>query len=166
MKSNLLRTCNSRIRLSGANTRPVRGYEEKSSQLRTLRSLLSFWVFSLRRFPFIASNLYLVQEINYLLLQTFEDKYLLEILRRHKCRDQRDLPILLRFTRKCVELTWLMCVQEPPVVFDSLDHYDKFDTNCYKAFMKQGKTVDYYVWPALLLHEGGPLLAKGVAQGK
>lgn len=103
---------------------------------------------------------------NQKLQKTFEDKYLPEILRRHKCRNQRDLPVLLKFTRKCVELTWLMCVQEPPVVLDSLDDYDKFDTNCYKAFTKQGKTVDYYVWPALLLHEGGPLLAKGVAQGK
>lgn len=35
----------------------------------------------------------------------------------------------------------------------------------YQPHTRSGTHVDYVVWPALLLHEGGPVLAKGVAQG-
>ncbi|XP_060567421.1 uncharacterized protein LOC132726169 [Ruditapes philippinarum] len=68
------------------------------------------------------------------------------------------------YKRKCVELCWLMVVQNPPLIL-STTAQQQFDTNLYKDYTKRGKYVDYVVWPALLLHEGGPLLSKGVAQG-
>ena len=64
-----------------------------------------------------------------------------------------------------------MNVQDPPVVMDlSRDKVNQdFDPAVYRAFMKSGKKVEFYVWPALFLYkpkEGrGPLMAKGVAQG-
>ena len=59
-----------------------------------------------------------------------------------------------------------MSVQDPPVILDNMKDRRSFHTEMYKAFTKHGQAVDFYVWPALLLHEGGPLLAKGLAQGK
>ena len=56
-----------------------------------------------------------------------------------------------------------MAVQDPPLVLNK-DTQDKFDTNRFKDYTKPGRFVEYVVWPALLLHESGPLLAKGVAQ--
>ena len=61
----------------------------------------------------------------------------------------------------------MMFLQSPPVCLDfGLKAGDKFDKARYKEFTKTGKNVDYIVWPALLLHKGGPLLAKGVAEPK
>ncbi|XP_052811945.1 trichohyalin-like isoform X2 [Mya arenaria] len=71
-----------------------------------------------------------------------------------------------RFYRSCVELCWLMSVQDPPVVFDTPKTGGKFDSDRYRTYTKTGNQLDYVVWPPMLLHAGGPLLAKGVAQGK
>ncbi|XP_053399188.1 centrosomal protein of 128 kDa-like [Mercenaria mercenaria] len=68
------------------------------------------------------------------------------------------------YLSKCVEIGWLMVVQDP-----SLALVDKstisFDTNKFKDYTKRGRYIEYVVWPALFLHEKGPLLGKGVAQG-
>lgn len=42
---------------------------------------------------------------------------------------------------------------------------EKLDHTAFKDYTKTGRYVDFVVWPALYLHEGGPLLCKGVAQG-
>ena len=60
-----------------------------------------------------------------------------------------------------------MHLQTPPVYLDAdLETNSKFDTNKYKQYTKSGSKVDYLVWPTLLLHKDGPVLCKGVAQGK
>lgn len=71
------------------------------------------------------------------------------------------------YTEKCFELCWYMNLQSPPVYMDlSVKEGDKFNKETYKHYTSLGKKVAYVVWPALYLHEGGPLLAKGVAQGR
>ncbi|CAG2188728.1 unnamed protein product [Mytilus edulis] len=42
--------------------------------------------------------------------------------------------------------------------------FSPIDKNTYKEFVKSGDSVAYVVWPALFLHNGGPLLYKGVVQ--
>lgn len=59
-----------------------------------------------------------------------------------------------------------MCIQDPPVVIDLEIRQDQPFCNLYKAYTKSGPTVEYVVWPALFLHQGGNLLCKGVAQGR
>jgi hypothetical protein len=57
--------------------------------------------------------------------------------------------------------------QDPPVILDT-SYVDgkSFDADKFKTYTKCGKQVDYVVWPPMLLHKGGPMLCKGVAQGK
>ncbi|XP_060580323.1 uncharacterized protein LOC132737103 [Ruditapes philippinarum] len=72
-----------------------------------------------------------------------------------------------KFIKKCVEICWLMNSQNPPVIFDTSDVDGKsFDVDKFRTYTKTGKLVDYVVWPPMLLHKGGPMLCKGVAQGK
>lgn len=76
---------------------------------------------------------------------------------------------LTAYVKKCVEICWAMCLHEPPVHIDLSSregNEQKFDTNTYKAYTKNGKLLDFVVWPPLYLHKNGPLLAKGVAQAK
>lgn len=40
-----------------------------------------------------------------------------------------------------------------------------FRKDVYKEYTKSGRYLDYVVWPVMFLHEGGPILVKGVAQG-
>ncbi|XP_060582833.1 uveal autoantigen with coiled-coil domains and ankyrin repeats-like [Ruditapes philippinarum] len=71
-----------------------------------------------------------------------------------------------KFTAECVEICWFMVIQDPPVVFAPLlSRGENFNNDYYKPYTISGPKVDYAVWPPLLLHEGGPILAKGVAQG-
>lgn len=59
-----------------------------------------------------------------------------------------------------------MSVQDPPVVLGpEAARGGPLDSQVYKAYTKNGPTIDYVVWPALYLSEGGSLLSKGVAQG-
>ncbi|XP_060582851.1 repetitive organellar protein-like [Ruditapes philippinarum] len=70
------------------------------------------------------------------------------------------------FTFECLELCWFMMVNDPPVAFAPLlAKGTQFNSDLYKPYTSSGTHVEYVVWPALLLHEGGPILAKGVAQG-
>lgn len=72
------------------------------------------------------------------------------------------------FIRKSIELCWLMAIQEPSVYVDtnvSLTN-TPFETFFLKPYTVQGQYVDFIVWPALYLQEGGSILSKGVAQGK
>ncbi|XP_053398968.1 centrosomal protein of 152 kDa-like isoform X2 [Mercenaria mercenaria] len=76
--------------------------------------------------------------------------------------------LIVEFVRKCMNVCWSMCRQEPPVHigFPSIQGDQSYDTSIYKPYTKTGKFLDFVVWPAVYLHEGGPLLSKGVAQGR
>jgi len=71
-----------------------------------------------------------------------------------------------KYYYRCVEVCWLMNVQDPPVVIDTGTTGGPFNAERFRTYTKTGNTMDYVVWPPLLLHEGGAMLAKGVAQGK
>ena len=73
---------------------------------------------------------------------------------------------LKAFAEKCVELTWWMSVQDPPIYMDDGKDVTLHNPDIYRAYTKSGTEIDYIVWPALLLYEGGAVLMKGVAQYK
>ncbi|KAK3602823.1 hypothetical protein CHS0354_026374 [Potamilus streckersoni] len=69
------------------------------------------------------------------------------------------------YSKKCFELCWLMSIQDPPIVLSKDPETGAhFDSNLYRCYINSGDNVDYVVWPALLLHKDGPVLAKGVTE--
>lgn len=69
------------------------------------------------------------------------------------------------FVEKCCELCWYMCITEPPMVIEYRNFENTpMDTNIFNQYNRTGSVVEYVVWPALLLHENGPVLSKGTAQ--
>ncbi|KAL3878836.1 hypothetical protein ACJMK2_031164 [Sinanodonta woodiana] len=76
---------------------------------------------------------------------------------------------LATYVSSSVEIVWWMCIQDPPLCMkwtDNKNPKEEFDTNLYRFYTKSGKYVDYCVWPVLLLYDGGPVLTKGIAEGK
>ncbi|XP_061164927.1 myosin-11-like [Saccostrea echinata] len=71
-----------------------------------------------------------------------------------------------KYAEACAALCWFMCVQDPPVYMDPSVPKGNFDTDKYRAYTKTGKDYKYLVWPPLYLHKEGPMLGKGIAQGK
>lgn len=69
------------------------------------------------------------------------------------------------FIKKTLSLCWLMTIQDPPVILNA-ELSGKFNTDLFRHYTKSGSNVDYVVWPVVFLHEGGPIICKGVAQGK
>ncbi|XP_061165407.1 uncharacterized protein LOC133174327 [Saccostrea echinata] len=67
----------------------------------------------------------------------------------------------LTYVRKCVELCWYMCMQDPPMVIISPERGQEIDKGLFSLHGRRGKTVEVCVWPALLLHDSGPLVCKG-----
>lgn len=59
-------------------------------------------------------------------------------------------------------------MREKPIFADFIEVIDKtvFNTSIFEAFMTSGQYLDYVVWPPLYHHNGGSLLAKGVAEGR
>ena len=58
-----------------------------------------------------------------------------------------------------------MAIQDPVMYLDEeLTPDTAYDKGTYREFVKSGDKVTFVVWPALFLHEGGPLLNKGVVQ--
>ncbi|XP_060602792.1 uncharacterized protein LOC132755875 [Ruditapes philippinarum] len=70
------------------------------------------------------------------------------------------------FIKKCIFLGWMMVVQSPPMCLATCKEGERFDSNIFKVYTKSGPTVDFVVWPALYLHENGPLIGKGVAEAR
>ena len=69
------------------------------------------------------------------------------------------------FVANSVEITWWMCVQNPPVHLQT-EKLGPVNHDFYKPYTKSGKVVDYFIWPPILLHDNGPLLSKGIVQAK
>ncbi|KAK3099714.1 hypothetical protein FSP39_008474, partial [Pinctada imbricata] len=65
------------------------------------------------------------------------------------------------YGNKCVELTWFMVIQDPPMKLVCPKHGEKFKKTEFAYHGRTGKIVELCVWPALYLHEGGPLVNKG-----
>ena len=60
-----------------------------------------------------------------------------------------------------------MCIQDPPVVLMfSGKQGTSFDGQLFTTYTTEGRKVKFIVWPAVLLYNDGPILRKGVAQGK
>lgn len=70
------------------------------------------------------------------------------------------------YTKLCVEISWFMCIQDPPMTFiDRIERGADFEMDFFRKYKNcTGNKFDYLVWPALLLFEGGPLVVKGVAK--
>ncbi|KAK3607027.1 hypothetical protein CHS0354_020457 [Potamilus streckersoni] len=78
----------------------------------------------------------------------------------------------LHFAEQCAEIIWWMCVQNPAMhleyLHDRISGQSKvhiFNSDHYRPYLKSGEFVDFCVWPLIRLHQDGPILSKGVAQG-
>ncbi|XP_060565687.1 uncharacterized protein LOC132724746 [Ruditapes philippinarum] len=80
-------------------------------------------------------------------------------LANHRSKDVQE------YVTACVEIAWLCAVQDPPLELNT-KCTNRFNTNVFKDYTARGEFVDFMVWPAMLLHKNGPLLSKGVAQGR
>ncbi|XP_045204350.2 uncharacterized protein LOC123557131 isoform X2 [Mercenaria mercenaria] len=79
-----------------------------------------------------------------------------------------DASRLTAYIYKCAELTWLMCVQDPPIVLEYITKETegaRFNHEHYHVYTKTGNTYDFGVWPMLRLGRKGEILSKGIAQG-
>ena len=85
-----------------------------------------------------------------------------------KWKDEYSIKECSLYITTCIQLCWQMAIQDPPVhiEFERKQKKLKFDKEKYKAYMRSGEEVSFIVWPPIYLHEGGPLLSKGVAEGK
>ncbi|XP_045211926.1 uncharacterized protein LOC123563277 [Mercenaria mercenaria] len=80
-------------------------------------------------------------------------------------RDKTDLleqSALKDYTQECLRLSWLMVIQDPPMTMVLKSEVKAIDN--FKVYKHRGNRVDFIVWPALLLQEGGQLISKGVAE--
>jgi hypothetical protein len=70
------------------------------------------------------------------------------------------------FARKAVEVTWWMCVQDPPVYMVPTSK-EGFDPKLYNSYSKTSSNQPlYFVWPALRFSLNGEILQKGIVQYK
>lgn len=94
--------------------------------------------------------------------------HLVSDLEEEFCNGKNDGEHISSYRRQCIRVCWFMAVQDPPVFIDVKENVTgkKFDTDKYKYYTNTGKAFDYLVWPVLYLHKDGPVIGKGVAQGK
>ena len=76
---------------------------------------------------------------------------------QHKTDD----PKLIEYVDKCVELTWYMRIQDPPMHLHFLHEKDDISKAQFAFHGRKGKKVLICVWPALLLFQDGHLVTKG-----
>lgn len=70
------------------------------------------------------------------------------------------------YANRCAELSWLMNVQDPPLVLNfKARSGDPVDKMKFSVYTKNGSVVDFVVWPAVM-YENETLFRKGVLQAK
>lgn len=57
-----------------------------------------------------------------------------------------------------------MVVQNPPLCFHEANPQSDINTDKFKTFTQSGTNLDFIVWPAMLLHQDGALVARGIVQ--
>ncbi|KAJ8298354.1 hypothetical protein KUTeg_024885 [Tegillarca granosa] len=67
------------------------------------------------------------------------------------------------YINRCISVLWLMVIQDPPLSL-YWPQGNSFDSQNFYEYTDKGNYVDFSVWPALRLYEGGPLLSKGVVK--
>ncbi|WAQ98874.1 hypothetical protein MAR_023247 [Mya arenaria] len=70
------------------------------------------------------------------------------------------------FIIKCIYVCWMMVVQNPQMCFFVPKSGTDVNTSMFKMYTRSGKAVDFIVWPAMMLHETGSVICKGVLQPK
>ncbi|KAK3100276.1 hypothetical protein FSP39_017406 [Pinctada imbricata] len=90
------------------------------------------------------------------------------IFKEHKMRESGefkwnpyDMPNLNVYIDKCIELTWLMAVQQPKMHLTEAAPGDQLNKAAYRYYQQKGDLVKMTVWPALYLYQGGPIVSKG-----
>lgn len=70
------------------------------------------------------------------------------------------------YANRCAVLSWLMNVQDPPLVlnFNAVSG-DPVDKKKFSFYTKNGSVVDFVVWPAVI-YENETIFRKGVLQAK
>lgn len=70
------------------------------------------------------------------------------------------------YADRCAELSWLMNVQDPPLVLNfKAVSGDPVDNKKFSVYTKNGSVVDFVVWPAVM-YENDTIFRKGVLQAK
>ncbi|KAL3879741.1 hypothetical protein ACJMK2_032027 [Sinanodonta woodiana] len=77
--------------------------------------------------------------------------------------DYLKLKPVQNYCKLCIELTWLMCIQAPPIKLEFIPD-NKAISKHFRHYTRSGDKVEFVVWPALFLHDNGPVLSKGVIQ--
>ncbi|XP_052076337.1 uncharacterized protein LOC127714316 [Mytilus californianus] len=90
---------------------------------------------------------------------------------KQKCTDEYKLlhkEVLkteLKFVTNCCELCWLMRLSDPPLVIEYKNlEGTPFDASKFTKYNMVGNKVDLVVWPALLVHDKGPYVKKGIVR--
>lgn len=75
-------------------------------------------------------------------------------------------PDVKAYAIKCIEVMWLMAIQDPPMDIAWPAEDKTFNSAHYKEYCKKGTVVKLPVWPAVFLHRDGPLMSKGYVMPK
>ncbi|XP_060083901.1 uncharacterized protein LOC132563157 [Ylistrum balloti] len=92
-------------------------------------------------------------------------KDLLPVLLKPTGGEHQDA-IMTEYVSECIALCWTMVVQDPPVelYWPQSEKGSTIDRDKFNLYTKSGTRLNHVVWPAVLLHNLGPLLKKGVVQ--
>ncbi|XP_060556593.1 uncharacterized protein LOC132717188 [Ruditapes philippinarum] len=100
------------------------------------------------------------------LKQNFFEKHMKTLLKRHNIIyknvpiDEENVDV---YTAKCIEISWFMCVQNPPMVFQFEVNNEEELRYLFRNFQEHGHQHEYIVWPAVRLFKHGKVLEKGYA---
>lgn len=85
---------------------------------------------------------------------------------KHRAFLQKDLrssklEIIYPFIEATVELCWLMCAQTPPMQLVFAEKGSIINKSNFRCTGRSGNKVDVCAWPAVILHDGGPVVTRG-----
>lgn len=90
---------------------------------------------------------------------------LCEMFKGHVYREHFDKitlePRLEKYVDRCLEYSFLMVVQDPPMYLEYPESGQKINTSLFKPFRQKGSVVQMCVWPCVCLHKDGPVVCKG-----
>ena len=104
-----------------------------------------------------------ITKMPFLMLQDFKEHIVQQVFKWNL----KELPEpLIQFIDKCVEVLWLMCILDPPLVITWANDGESVNTNYYNFYARRGNVVRQAVWPAVFLRQWRATAQQGICTSR
>lgn len=91
--------------------------------------------------------------------------FIMKVCVRRLVSGEENAEYPLQYIKRCAELCWLMCAQDPPMsLYMDVVQGELINRKLFTSLIPRGEAVEYLVWPTVMRYARGHMLQRGVVK--